>query len=141
MFTNSHFAIATHVLAVLTIRRDEPVPSAQIAASVNTNPAFLRTLLGRLREAGLVDVVMGPGGGALLARDPKTVSLWDVYQAVESQPAMTLHRCEPNAKCLVGGNIIGVLEDVTNDVENAVKKQLEAIDLTELERRLRKQSK
>ena len=62
MFQNSHFALAVHVLTALSIR--DRMTSVELAASVNTHPTFVRTLLGRLKEAGLVDVKMGKGGGA-----------------------------------------------------------------------------
>ena len=68
MFANSHFALATHVLTVLAVNEDRVLTSTQLAGSVNTNPAFLRTLLGRLRAAGLIAVSLGKGGGARLAR-------------------------------------------------------------------------
>ncbi|MEQ9498847.1 MAG: Rrf2 family transcriptional regulator [Deltaproteobacteria bacterium] len=124
MFTNSHFALATHVLAVLTIRDEGPVTSAQLAQSINTNPAFLRALLGRLKKAGLVEVTLGKGGGAMLAKPAKKISLHDVYRAVDPEPERCLHRCEPNAECVVGRNITTVLDDVMDEVESAVAKKL-----------------
>lgn len=124
MFTNTHFALATHVLAVLAIRDEAPVTSSDLAFSVNTNPAFLRTLLGRLKKSGLIEVTLGKGGGARLARPAKKITLLDVYRAVDPTPEHALHRCTPNAECLVGRNIKAVLGEVMDDVESAVEKKL-----------------
>jgi Rrf2 family protein len=125
MFANSHFALATHVLTVLAVHRDQgPVTSAQIARSINTNPAFLRTLLGQLRAAGLIEISLGKGGGAQLARAASRVTLADVYKAVEKRPAIQLHRCPPNKGCVVGRNIIPLLDDVVSDVETAALRKL-----------------
>ena len=133
MFANSHFALATHVMTVLAVHRDQgPVTSAQIARSINTNPAFLRTLLGRLREAGLIEISLGKGGGAQLARAPSRVTLADVYEAVEKRPAIRLHRCPPNKSCVVGRNIIPLLDDVVNDVETAALRKLAATTVADL---------
>ena len=117
MFANSHFALATHVLTVLAVNEDRVLTSTQLAGSVNTNPAFLRTLLGRLRAAGLIAVSLGKGGGARL-------TLADVYRAVERQPAAQLHRCTPDKRCLVGRNILPILDDVVRDVEAAALQRL-----------------
>jgi Rrf2 family protein len=125
MFANSHFALATHVLTVLAVHRDAgPVTSARIARSINTNPAFLRTLLGQLRDAGLIEISLGKGGGARLARPAARVTLADVYRAVEKRPAIQLHRCTPDKRCLVGRNILPLLQDVVTDVEAAALRRL-----------------
>ena len=125
MFANSHFALATHVLTVLAVHRGEgPLTSAQIARSINTNPAFLRTLLGQLREAGLIEIALGKGGGARLARAAARVTLADVYRAVEKRPAIQLHRCAPDKRCIVGRNILPLLDEVVDDVETAALRRL-----------------
>src|SRR5262245_52373870 len=102
MFANSHFALATHVLTVLAVHPDGPVTSVELARSVNTNPAFLRSLFGRLRDAGLIEVSLGKGGGARLARPASRVTLADVYKAVEKDAPAQLHHCPPDEKCVVG---------------------------------------
>jgi len=137
MFANSHFALATHVLTVLAVHRDEgPLTSAQIARSINTNPAFLRTLLGQLREAGLIEITLGKGGGARLARAASRVTLADVYRAVEKRPAIQLHRCAPNRSCVVGRNIIPLLDDVVSDVETAALRRLADTTVADLATRV-----
>jgi Rrf2 family protein len=133
MFANSHFALATHVMTVLAVHRDQGrVTSAQIARSINTNPAFLRTLLGQLREAGLIDISLGKGGGARLARAASRVTLADVYRAVEKRPAIQLHRCAPNKACVVGRNILPLLDDVVADVETAALRRLAGTTVADL---------
>src|SRR6266571_9237972 len=133
MFANSHFALATHVVTALAVRGDgPPVTSTDLAQSVNTNPSFLRTLLGQLREAGLIEVALGKGGGARLARSASKLTLADVYHAVERQPPARLHRCEPNRSCIVGRNILPVLQGVVHDVEAAALGRLEGVTVARL---------
>jgi Rrf2 family protein len=124
MFANSHFALASHVLTVLAIEEDGPVTSTRLARSINTNPAFLRTLLGRLRAAVLIEVSLGKGGGARLARPPSRLTLADVYRAVERRPPAQLHRATPAKGCVVGRNILPVLDGVVHDVEDAALRRL-----------------
>ena len=133
MFANSHFALATHVMTVLAVHRDQgPVTSAQIARSINTNPAFLRTLLGQLREAGLIETSLGKGGGARLARAASRVTLADVYRAVEKRPAIQMHRCAPSKQCIVGRNILPLLDEVVEDVETAALRRLAGTTVADL---------
>ena len=133
MFANSHFALATHVLTVLAVHRGEgPLTSAQIARSINTNPAFLRTLLGQLREAGLIEIALGKGGGARLARAASRVTLADVYRAVEKRPAIQMHRCAPSKSCVVGRNILPLLDEVVSDVETAALRRLAGTTVADL---------
>jgi Rrf2 family protein len=80
---SSRVAVAVHVLAYMAWKRSEAVTSERIAASVNTNPVVVRRIVGALRNAGMVTVQPGVGGGATLAREPRDITLLDVYRAVE----------------------------------------------------------
>lgn len=137
MFANSHFALATHVVTALAVRGDgHPVTSAELARSVNTNPAFLRTLLGQLRRAALIEVALGKGGGARLARPASKLTLADVYRAVERRPPVQLHRCTPSRRCVVGRNILPLLDVVVRDVESAALDQLARTTVADLAARV-----
>ncbi len=138
MFANSHFALATHVLVSLTLREGSPVTSAELARSINTNAAFLRMLLGRLRDAGLIEVALGKGGGATLAKPASKLTLADVYHVVERQPPARLHRCQPSRSCIVGRNILPVLEAVVHDVESAALDHLTGITVAKLADQVRR---
>jgi Rrf2 family protein len=136
VFANSHFALAAHVLTALAVHEDGPVTSTELARSVNTNPAFLRTLLGRLRAAGLIEVSLGKGGGARLAKPASRLTLAEVYRAVERRPAAQLHRCSPNRSCVVGRNILPLLQGVVDDVETAALKRLAGTTVADLAARV-----
>ena len=136
MFANSHFALATHVVTALAVRSDCPITSSELARSVNTNPAFLRTLLGQLRRAGLIEVALGKGGGARLARPASKMTLADVYRAVELRPVAQFHRCAPSPSCVVGRNILPVLEGVVQEVESAALDRLGRTTVAELASRV-----
>jgi Rrf2 family protein len=67
----------------LASQQQEIMTSDQIAGSVNTNPVFIRRILGRLHKARLVNVQHGTGAGWTLARPSEKISLREVYNAVE----------------------------------------------------------
>jgi Rrf2 family protein len=138
VFRNSHFAIATHVMAILALRKGAgPATSAELAQSVGTNPAFLRTVIGRLKEAGLIEVSLGKGGGAVIAKDPDQITLLDLYRAV-GEGEVAVHKCDPDPGCLVGRNILDVLDDVTGSVEKAVEGVLQETTIAQLSRKIRR---
>jgi predicted transcriptional regulator len=65
MSSSSRFTIALHILTWMTLvtRKQKIVTSDQIAANVNTNPVFIRRILGLLEKAQLVIVQHGMGRG------------------------------------------------------------------------------
>src|SRR5437764_8234849 len=110
---SSRVAVAVHVLAYMAYKRSEASTSERIAASVNTHPVVVRRLIGALRNAGMVTVQPGVGGGAMLAREPADITLLDVYRAVEDGDELfSLHPSEPSSSCSVGGNIRDVLRPI-----------------------------
>jgi Rrf2 family protein len=129
---SSRFAVAVHALAYMAWRRAEPVTSERLAGSVNTNPVVVRRIIGALRNAGLVTVQPGVGGGALLAREPEGITLLDVYRAVEDEDLFALHAQPPCSSCHVGGNIQQVLQSVFHDARAAMERELEAVTIRQV---------
>lgn len=129
---NTRFAVAAHVLVILHIQDGVPATSEYIAESVNTNPSLIRRLLSQLARAGLTSSQMGAGGGALLARPARDITLLDVYRAVdEDADVIPLHQA-PNPKCPVGRNIHGVLEKRVERAERALHGELARTTIAEL---------
>ena len=71
-----------------------PVPLSAISARQQVSPSYLDLLFGRLRRAGRVTGMRGPGGGYTLARDAESISLADIVSAADeaSPGAATGHR-------------------------------------------------
>lgn len=132
MLSNTHFSVAVHVLCALAYNEGRVVPSDMLAASVGTNPSFLRGLIGQLRRAGLVETRLGKGGGSLLARPAAQITLRDVYRATESTPALTSHRCDEGSPCPVARRMAPLLDDLNRELEVALTRELERMTLAEL---------
>jgi Rrf2 family iron-sulfur cluster assembly transcriptional regulator len=62
---------------------DARVSLAEIAARQDISLAYLEQLFVRLRRAGLVESVRGPGGGYRLARAASDIRVTEVLEAVE----------------------------------------------------------
>ncbi|WP_059413363.1 Rrf2 family transcriptional regulator [Cupriavidus basilensis] len=128
MTTSSRFAVAVHILTLLA-SADAPLPSSLIAGSVGTNPALIRRLIGQLAEAGLVSTAMGSTGGASLARAAASITLLDVFRAVESTALIALHHSAPNPACMVGREITGALKHAADRAQAAMDGALAEITI------------
>lgn len=130
--SNTRFSVAVHILTLLAYQPDEPGSSAWLAGSVNTHAAFIRRILGDLGRAGLTRSRMGPRGGALLARDPASITLADVYAAVAEEREVISVHAAPNPRCPVGKNIQSVLDQRIERVERAVRAELADTTIADL---------
>ncbi len=91
------------VMALVDLARngdDQPVSLADIAERQDISQSYLEQLFGRLRKAGLVRSVRGPGGGYLLSYPADVMRISDVILAVDEVLRVT--RCTPSspAGCL-----------------------------------------
>lgn len=132
MATNSRFAIAVHTLALMAHYEEQPLKSEFIACFVKTNPVVIRRLLPELAKANLVETQPGAAGGSRLKRQPEKISLWEVYQAVETSAAFAVHQPLSEAECGVSRNIESVLINIQNRVDKAVWQTLRGVSLAEV---------
>ena len=97
---------------------------SEIAAGENIPPIYLRKLLGELRRKRIVNSVKGIHGGYLLARDPRDVTLWEIFALLDSNPyldeCVLCHSDNHRRKCVfcsdwnrIGSELIGVLKKRT----------------------------
>jgi Rrf2 family transcriptional regulator, iron-sulfur cluster assembly transcription factor len=65
------------------VKDGELTSLAEISKRQDISLPYLEQLFVRLRRAGLVSSVRGPGGGYRLARDPKELRISEVFEAVD----------------------------------------------------------
>ncbi len=94
---------AVSAMVDLNKERDKgPVTLSAISERQFISLSYLEQLFRRLREAGLVCSVRGPGGGYLLARPASEVSVADVIRAVDEPVRTTM--CENGMRGCHRGN-------------------------------------
>jgi Rrf2 family protein len=123
MRTNTQFAIAIHIMALIALEDGEQVTSAEMASSVNTNPAFLRRILGELNRAGLVESHSGATGGWRLRHAPEDISLLAIFHAVDEGHLLAMHH-HTNTACKIGSVIQSTLETYFGEAETAFEQTL-----------------
>jgi Rrf2 family protein len=106
--------------------------SPTLARSVRTNPVVIRRLLGRLQRAGLVEAHTGKSGGVQLARRPESITLLDVYKAIEGGSPFVLPDKPENKACAVSCAMKKLLASVLAETDRAISHSLEKVRLSDL---------
>ena len=133
MHSSRRFSIATHVLLCLRAFRNCKTTSVFLAGSVRVHPVVIRSILGRLKRAGLVKVAAGTGG-TRLARPPGAITLLHIYHAVETQgDDLFAFHAHPNPRCPVGKHIRGVLDRHLQTARRQMEASLARTTLADLE--------
>jgi Rrf2 family iron-sulfur cluster assembly transcriptional regulator len=94
------------------------VSLADVAGRQDISVEYLEQLFGKLRRAGLVDSVRGPGGGYLLATPAEDMAVADIISAVDE--AMQVTRCQGDA---IDG-CVGGEKCVTHELWAALGRQI-----------------
>ncbi len=89
MYLSTRGRYATRAMLELALHYGEaPLSTAAIGRGQGISERYLQQLLGTLKRAGLVRVVMGPGGGYTLAAPPPDIRLSSILDAVEGRLAL-----------------------------------------------------
>jgi len=127
-------SIALHCLVFISEFEDRTkVTSKLLAKSTGCNPAAIRNILGALQKEKIISITRGVGGAHLI-RDPKTLTAWEVYHAMEPDGLKDLLVFHPNPslRCPVGKCIKSVLEKPYQEIGAAVQETMEKITLQQL---------
>ena len=128
----SRLPVAVHILLeIVEFEGREKTTSTFLAGSVNVNPVIIRNTLGQLKAAGLVTVKAGEGGASLV-KDPKDITLLDVFDAVEKEEALFHFHENPNPECPVGKNVHAVLDRRLFSIQKVMQEQMKSITLQDL---------
>ena len=122
----------TAMIDVAMHNGDGPVTLAGVAERQKISLSYLEQLFGKLRRAGLVDSVRGPGGGYNLARASDGVSVADIITAVDEPIDATQcggkENCMDDKRCMthelwanLNAHIFTFLSSVT--LEQLVRQQ------------------
>ncbi|MDO5422440.1 MAG: Rrf2 family transcriptional regulator [Eubacteriales bacterium] len=134
MQISSRFTVAVHVLLCIeAFKEDYKVTSDFLAGSVNVNPVVIRRILQQLKKAGLIKVKRG-SGGTDIAKPLETITMLDVYNAVECvEDGKLFHFHEnPSQLCPVGKNIHAVLDGRLEEIQKAMEQKMKSISMKDI---------
>ncbi|RZT02772.1 RrF2 family transcriptional regulator [Cuneatibacter caecimuris] len=124
---NSEFNVAVHALVYLDHKGDF-VSSEELADNICTNPARVRKILSRLKQAGLVEAREGSVGGFRFIGDARAVTLAEVAEALKTRFVSTNWRSgDVDKECLVssgmGRMMDGIMEELNAGCYELMKKR------------------
>ncbi len=123
MKRNSRLSLALHALGHMAYDADHAQTSTEIAAHAGTNPVVVRRVLGKLREAGLLTSERGHSGGWRLARAPQSITLADVYLALDERLVTSNEDSDP-LQCSLEHALHDRVSQIMQDVERSLLEQL-----------------
>lgn len=127
-------SIAIHCLIfIYEYENKVKVTSELLSKSTGCNSAAIRSILKSLQKANIIIIIRGIGGAHLM-QDPKVLTVWDVYHAIEPEGLAHLIGFHPNPSvhCPIGRRIEAVLKEPYEDVGAAVKRTMREITLQQL---------
>lgn len=132
MKRNSRLSLALHTLSHMAGEPGRMRTSADIADHAGTNPVVVRRVLGKLREAGLLTSEKGHSGGWQLAKDAESITLADVYLALDERlVAGSSDDAEPS-HCSVETGLQSRVAEVLEDIEESLVERLRETKITDV---------
>ena len=124
MKRNSRLSLALHTLSHMAGEPERVRTSADIAEHAGTNPVVVRRVLGKLRQAGLLTSEKGHAGGWRLAKSAHSITLADVYLALDERLVSGgTTKLEPS-DCTVETSLQARVAKVLDDVEDSLVERL-----------------
>ncbi|RTZ19270.1 Fe-S cluster assembly transcriptional regulator IscR [Vibrio penaeicida] len=118
----------TAMLDVALHSQESPVPLADISERQGISLSYLEQLFSKLRKAGLVASVRGPGGGYRLGTDADDIAVGMVIAAVDESVDAT--KCNGKADCQGGSRCL--THTLWRDLSARISEFLNNITLGEL---------
>lgn len=141
MASSTRLSDTVHLLATVQIIRElssrtvkdlkECLSSTAIAASIHTNPGYVRQLMMASSKAGLLICERGRAN-PMLARDAHNISLLDIYRAVAGEKPLLHLDANINPECNVGVSIQLALGDAYAEVQKCAENAMAKISLQDI---------
>ena len=142
MQITSRFTIAVHVITAIEYFKDmDRVNSEFLAGSVGVNPVIVRTVISKLREAGILKTQRG-SSGAVLAKPLDQITFYDVYKAVDSvdkEEGLFHFHEQPNPNCPVGRNIHKAMDERLKEIQLTMEDELRKTTIADIAEDIRKE--
>ena len=132
MKRNSRLSLALHTLSHMAGDPGRVRTSADIADHAGTNPVVVRRVLGRLREAGLLTSEKGHAGGWKLTRPAQSITLADVYLALDEQLVSGGDQDTAPSRCSVETRLQKRVADVLEEIEESLVQRLRETSIADV---------
>jgi Rrf2 family iron-sulfur cluster assembly transcriptional regulator len=125
--TKGRYAV-TAMLDLAFHSQKKPVTLTDIATRQTISLSYLEQLFARLRRAGMVKGVRGPGGGYKLSRKATEINIADIIAAVDEQIDSTRcggeANCQKHQACLTHELWVGLSDQIKNYLKGITLAEL-----------------
>ena len=121
---------AVHLMTLIALNPFDNLSSQRIAKSINTNPSFIRQIMGQLKTAGQKTSVKGHAEPKL-TKAPDQISLCDIYKAVDDTRLLNIDT-QIDPSCGPGQNIQLSLATYYDQIQETAEQQMQAIKLADI---------
>lgn len=111
-----------------------PMTSEALAKMMKTNPVVIRRTLAGLRDQGLVCSEKGHGGGWKICCDLESISLHDIYIALDEPTLLAMGNRTEAPGCLVEEAVNNALNQAFHDAEALLLARFRDVTLAQLSR-------
>ncbi|OAM26644.1 DNA-binding protein [Eikenella longinqua] len=125
--TKGRFAV-TAMLDLALYGRENPVSLNAVSGRQHISLSYLEQLFGKLRRAGLVESVRGPGGGYLLSRKPELINIGEIIHAAEDKLDAT--HCGGQSNCREGMPCL--THDLWENLNRTINDYLHSVSLQDV---------
>lgn len=109
-------SLGIHAAVFLARKLNKPQAVGHIASILHCSEAHLSKVMQRLTKSGIASATRGPRGGYILNRDPETITLLEVFEAIEGPLEMST--------CLLGTPICQGTDCVLGDLPHRLNTQI-----------------
>ena len=134
--TRSSYGVRALINLALAYDKKIPVSINEIAKEENISDDFLGQIFNQLKEQKIVKSIRGPKGGYVFAKDPSTVSVYDIVDILEG--TVSAGRCasvnnQENTMCKRAS--LCASKEVWDEVDRKIKETLKNFTLSDLAKR------
>ena len=125
--TKGRFAVTAMIDLALNAQNNA-VKLNSISERQQISLSYLEQLFSKLRRAGLVESIRGPGGGYILGRDAGEINIAQIIAAAEDELDATL--CKGKANCQSGAPCL--THNLWEDLNHTINAYLSSVTLAGL---------
>jgi Rrf2 family protein len=128
---DSRMSRMLHVLIHMDRHVQQPT-SQKISEMLGTNPVVVRRMMSGLRDQGIVVAERGRTGGWQLTKELSSISLLDVYKALEKPALFNVGPSSENPQCYVEQAVDARMDQTLTEAEQLVMRQFAEVSIADI---------
>lgn len=128
----AEYMIAVHAMVYL-YHKKTIVSSIDLAENICTNPARVRKVMAKLRNAELILAKRGKGSGYQISEGAGEFTLNEVLQAIDEEVVFLDWKSgSMDKECLISSGMAGIMGKIYGKLNNTCKEVLEGISIKDI---------